>query len=346
MQLQDFQYDLPPELIARYPISPRTASRLLSLNKLTGEYQHRQFTDLPNLLKPGDLLVFNDTRVIPARLFGQKTTGGKVEILIERILDDQRALAQIKASKRPKIGSKITLEKEIVVEILGWQNDLYEVSFPPSKFSPANGGGVLEILNEIGHIPVPPYFNRPDESIDNDRYQTVYAKNPGAVAAPTAGLHFDEILIKQLQLQGVEIAFITLHVGAGTFQPVRTENIKDHVMHAEYALISPEICQKIQQTKQMGKRVIAVGTTAVRTLETASQHGMIQPFQGNTNIFIYPGYQFKCVDAMITNFHLPQSTLLMLVCAFAGHEIMLDAYREAIANSYRFYSYGDAMWIE
>lgn len=339
--LTDFQYDLPEELIARYPLSSRTGSRLLCLNKASGRCLHQQFTDLPKLLNPGDLLIFNDTRVIPARLFGHKPSGGKVELLIERILNEDRALAHIKSSKSPKAGAKIILEKEVTAEILGRQDDLFEI-----KFIRDGSCAVLEILNEIGHVPIPPYFDRSDETIDNERYQTVYAKNPGAVAAPTAGLHFDDLLLKQLTLQGIETAFITLHVGAGTFQPVRVENIKEHVMHAEYAIIPSEVCQKIQLAKSKGNRVIAVGTTAVRALETASQEGSIKPYQGETRIFIYPGYQFHCIDAMITNFHLPQSTLLMLVCAFAGHQPTMQAYQAAIQNNYRFFSYGDAMWVE
>lgn len=341
MQVQEFNYDLPSELIARYPTALRTGSRLLILNKNNDECRHQQFIDLPNLLKPGDLLVFNDTRVIPARLLGHKPSGGKVELFVERILDEYRALAHIKASKSAKMGSRIILEKDIIAEVLGRQDDLFEI-----RFVGATDRSVLEILNQIGHVPIPPYFDRSDEIIDRERYQTVYAKNLGAVAAPTAGLHFDEMLLNQLKLQGVESVFITLHVGAGTFQPVRVENIKDHVMHSEYMIITPDVCQKIQLAKTNGNRVIAVGTTAVRALETASQHGSIKPYQGETSIFIYPGYQFRCIDAMITNFHLPQSTLLMLVCAFAGYQPTMLAYQEAIKNSYRFYSYGDAMWVE
>lgn len=338
MKLQDFKYLLPPELIARYPVSPRTASRLLCLDKKTGACQHRNFYDLPSLLHPGDLLVFNNTKVIPARLFGNKSTGGRVEILIERVLDNHRVLAHVRASKAPKIGAQIILENNISIEVIKRVNDLFELKF-------LGVHSVLEVLQEIGHMPLPPYFNRPDEKIDQERYQTVYAEQLGAVAAPTAGLHFDENLIQQVQQNNIATAFVTLHVGAGTFQPVRVENINEHIMHSELAVVSKEVCEKIINTKKNNKRVIAVGTTTVRALETAARSGTLQPFTGETNIFIYPGYDFKCIDAMITNFHLPESTLLMLVSAFAGYENIFAAYKTAIEQRYRFYSYGDAMWI-
>lgn len=355
MKRSDFFYHLPPELIARYPVSPRTASRLLCLNKATGDLAHHSFCELANLLQPGDLLVFNDTRVIPARLFGNKATGGKVEILIERLLDGERVLAHVRASKSPKLGTHIFLDKQITAEILQRQGDLYELRLHlPKMLSPLHGlqehettstEKVIDILNKIGHIPLPHYIERSAEPLDNECYQTVYAKHPGAVAAPTAGLHFDEDLLAQLADRNIETAFVTLHVGAGTFQPVRVENIEDHVMHSEYAEISTATCEKIHQAKAQGRRVIAVGTTSVRCLETASQNGQLQPFAGETQIFIYPGYKFRCIDALITNFHLPQSTLLMLVCAFAGYEKTMAAYQEAIINNYRFFSYGDALWI-
>jgi S-adenosylmethionine:tRNA ribosyltransferase-isomerase len=338
MQLNRFYFELPHELIARYPMEPRSASRLLCLDSSNGNLMHRQFADLVDFLEPGDLLVFNDTKVIPARLFGKKVTGGRVEILVERILDAKRVLAHVKASKSLKSGQEIYLENNVTVTFLQKINDLFELEF--------NGeNSVLEILNNIGHVPLPPYMERDDEQFDRERYQTVYAENPGAVAAPTAGLHFDEKLLEQIKQKNVQTAFVTLHVGAGTFQPVRVDNILDHKMHAEYAVVSEEVCNKIIATKNAGKRVIAVGTTSVRCLETASKNGMIKPFSGDTNIFIYPGYQFQCVDALITNFHLPESTLLMLVCAFAGYENAMNAYQQAIQQQYRFYSYGDAMLI-
>lgn len=364
MQRTDFYYDLPAELIARYPVEQRSASRLLCLDKLTGELSHKNFFDLPSLLQPGDLLVFNDTRVIPARLFGTKATGGKVEILVERMLDGQRALVHLKASKPPKIGAMITFAKGVTAEVLQRHDDLYEVGFftPPPSLPPQVGEElrntalqgeelksvapqVLDILEAIGHIPLPPYMERADEEADRERYQTVYAKNPGAVAAPTAGLHFDAALLSQLKERGIETAFVTLHVGAGTFQPVRVDNLSEHVMHTEYAEVSAATCDKIAKAKAAGKRVIAVGTTSVRCLETAAQNGTVQPYQGETQIFIYPGYQFRCIDALITNFHLPESTLIMLVCAFAGYETTMYAYQTAVQQQYRFFSYGDAMWI-
>ncbi len=349
MILSDFDYNLPDELIARYPNVQRSASRLLCLDGSTGVLAHRQFNDIIDLINPGDLLILNNTRVIPARLFGHKASGGKVEILVERILDQQRVLAHVRASKAlknfpiplslwervPKAGEG---RGEIFVKVLSRQNDLYEIEFPADKT-------VLDVLNTFGHMPLPPYLDRPDENIDQERYQTVYAKHLGAVAAPTAGLHFDENLLQQLRDKGVAIDFVTLHVGAGTFQPVRVQNIAEHVMHAEYAEISAEVCEKVRNAKANNKRVIAVGTTSVRCLETAARSGSIQPFMGDTKIFIYPGFKFHCVDAIITNFHLPQSTLLMLVCAFAGYENVMHAYQTAIAEKYRFYSYGDAMWL-
>jgi len=333
MRLSDFHYDLPPELIARYPLPERSASRLLCLennNALT----HRQFTDLPNLLSPGDLLVFNDTRVIPARLYGYKSTGGHIEILIERLLDKHRALAHIRASKSPKPGAVLFVSEGIKITVTGRQDDLFEIVFDDPR-------SVLEILNTIGHIPLPPYMSREDELLDKSRYQTIFARNEGAVAAPTASLHFDEDLFIQLKNRQIETAFVTLHVGSGTFQPVRTEHIEDHKMHAEYMEISEAVCEQIRAAKARGNRIIAVGTTSLRCLETAKG----KPYSGYTDIFIYPGYQFQCVDALLTNFHLPESTLLMLVCAFAGYEPMMRAYQVAIQHSYRFFSYGDAMWL-
>jgi S-adenosylmethionine:tRNA ribosyltransferase-isomerase len=338
MQLSDFHYELPAELIAAYPTPIRTDSRLFCLNGKTGALAHKNFFNITELLEPGDLLVFNNTRVIPARVYGHKLSGGKIEILIERLLADSQVLAHIKASKAPKPASQLFLEQNVMVTVIERQNELYRLQFP-------QGEPILTILERIGHIPLPPYIERTDEAVDVARYQTVYATSPGAVAAPTAGLHFDDSLLEQLKERGVNMGFVTLHVGAGTFQPVRVEDITQHRMHAEYIQVSTEICEQIKATKAAGRRVIAVGTTSVRCLETAAASGEIYPFAGDTNIFIYPGYTFHCVDALITNFHLPGSTLLMLVCAFAGYEHVMKAYEIAIKERYRFFSYGDAMWI-
>ncbi len=336
MQLSDFYYELPDKLIARYPNPERSASRLLVLDKQSGAIAHHTFKQLPDFFQPGDLLVFNNTQVIPARLFGNKQTGGKVELLIERILNETQAWAHIRASKAPPVNSLLVFAEGFSAEVLEKKDALYHLSFNQP---------VLEILNKIGHMPLPPYLKREDELSDQSSYQTVYAKIPGAVAAPTAGLHFDEPLLKSLKEKGVELAYVTLHVGAGTFQPVRVNNIKEHVMHSEYLEVSSEVCEKIKKTKAAGGRVIAVGTTSVRALESASASGEIQPYSGDTQIFIYPGYTFKTIDAMITNFHLPESTLLMLISAFAGIDSIRNAYQVAIEEKYRFYSYGDGMLI-
>lgn len=337
--LSDFFYDLPPELIAAYPTSQRTDSRLLCLDKETGAIQHRNFKDILDFINPGDLLVLNDTQVIPARLFARKLTGGKVEILVERILDQTRILAHLKSSKSLKWGTQLHLENDIRLEIKGRLDNLFELHFLDAIPS------ILDLLKAIGHIPLPPYIHRADEVFDQERYQTIFARSPGAIAAPTAGLHFDKLLLERLQEKGVNIAFITLHVGSGTFQPIRTERLEEHQMHAEYVTVSSSVCEKIQETKKNYKRVIAVGTTTVRSLETAARQGGILPFQGETRLFIYPGFSFHCVDALLTNFHLPQSTLLMLVCAFAGYTSVMEAYQQAINNQYRFFSYGDALWV-
>lgn len=339
MQLSDFHFDLPNELIARYPTEKRSECRLLSLDGATGHLDNGVFTDIVNKLQKGDLLVFNNTRVIPARLYGRKTSGGKIEILVERLLDNNRVLAHIKASKSPKVGAELFLgeNEQFKAIMIARQDTLFELQFPDD---------VLTILNQIGHIPLPPYIDRPDNEHDREVYQTIYNKVPGAVAAPTAGLHFDESLLAQLQQKGIEMAFVTLHVGAGTFQPVRVENIKNHVMHAEYAEVSQEVVDAVKACHERGNRVIAVGTTSVRALESAAQKtGHIAPFFADTRIFIYPGYQFKVVDILITNFHLPESTLIMLVSAFAGYENTMCAYQEAVKQRYRFFSYGDAMFI-
>ena len=343
MLVSDFQFDLPDELIARYPMPERSASRLLMLDGNTGDTKQGQFRDILDLLQPGDLLVFNNTRVIPARMFGQKASGGKLEILVERILDDHSVLAHVRASKAPKPGTQILLDKGYSAEMVARHDALFELHF-------AGDLPVLDILNQIGHMPLPPYIDRPDENSDKERYQTVYNERPGAVAAPTAGLHFDEPLLAALREKGVDFAYVTLHVGAGTFHPVRVERLEDHQMHSEYAEVSADVIAKINATRERGGRVVAVGTTSVRSLETAAQASLkagkpLSPFFGDTSIFIYPGYQYQLVDALITNFHLPGSTLIMLVSAFAGYENVMQAYQEAVTSGYRFFSYGDAMFI-
>ena len=340
MQLSDFHFDLPPELIARYPLAERSASRFLCLDAANGGMVHRQFHEVFHLIEEGDLLVFNDTKVIPARLFGKKTTGGLVEVLVERILSSQRVLAQVRASKSPRIGDSLIFSETISLQVVGRQEQFYELAYHDSNRT------LLEVIEAIGQIPLPPYMHRLPEESDVERYQTVYAKHKGSVAAPTAGFHFDEVLLQQLRDKNVDMGYLTLHIGAGTFAPVRVENIKEHKMHAEYLEISAALCEQINAAKARGKRVIAVGTTSLRALETASRDGEIKPYDGETNIFIYPGYHFRCADALITNLHLPSSTLLMLVCAFGGYEQVMKAYQEAVQQSYRFYSYGDAMWME
>ena len=343
MKLSDFSFTLPEHLIAKYPTPDRTASRLLHLNGTTGDVHHKQFQQMLDLVEPGDLLVFNNTRVIPARLLGQKASGGKVEVLIERIVDDNNALAHVRASKAPKPGTDLLLEGAVSVTVTGRQDALFELRF--------NGDAtVLEQLEQYGHMPLPPYIDRPDEQADKERYQTVYNQAPGAVAAPTAGLHFDDALLERLQQKGVNLAYVTLHVGAGTFQPVRVDNILEHKMHSEFAIVPEDVVNAVRATKAAGKRVIAVGTTSVRSLESsalgASKGEVLVPYQSDTDIFIYPGFEFKVVDAMFTNFHLPESTLIMLISAFAGKDNVLHAYEQAIEQEYRFYSYGDSMFIE
>lgn len=348
MKRQDFSYELPDELIARYPAAERSGSRLLCLDRYSGALQHRQFRDLPSLLQKGDLLVFNNTRVIPARLFGHKASGGKVEVLVERILVDpsgshRECLAHVRASKSLKPGAFITLESGQQLEMIkregptGRGQELFHLCY--------RAGDLLELLEQQGHMPLPPYIDRADELTDRERYQTVYNKIPGAVAAPTAGLHFDEQLLTQLKAKGVDSAYVTLHVGAGTFQPVRVENLEDHKMHNEWFSVDEALCRQVSETKQGGGRVIAVGTTSVRCLESAFRHGKLQAIEGDTDIFITPGYHFNVIDGLITNFHLPESTLLMLVSALAGKENIFKAYEEAIKEKYRFFSYGDGMFI-
>lgn len=337
MKRSDFQYELPAELIAQAPLAERSASRLLCFDKQGGALQDRQFNELPELLKPEDLLVFNNTRVIPARLYGNKSSGGKLEILVERLLDKQQCLAQVRASKSPKPGSKILLEDGSELKVVARQDGFFHLRTAQAD--------LMNLLTKMGHMPLPPYITREDTEYDRQRYQTVFAQTPGAVAAPTAGLHFDEALLAQLEAAGVRSTTVTLHVGAGTFQPVRVDDIENHQMHAEWLEVTQATCDAVVQTRQRGGRIIAVGTTAVRSLETAAADGTLKPFTGDSRIFIYPPYEFRAVDAMITNFHLPESTLLMLVSAFAGLEPTLAAYRHAVEQRYRFFSYGDAMLI-
>ncbi|MFC0446452.1 tRNA preQ1(34) S-adenosylmethionine ribosyltransferase-isomerase QueA [Pseudidiomarina halophila] len=343
MDVKDFSFDLPDELIARYPQPERSASRLLVLDGATGSVNHDQFKAIVDHLQAGDLLVFNDTRVIPARMLGEKLSGGKVEILVERMLDDHRVLAHVRSNRAPKPGQRMRMEDAVEVEMLGREGALFELKFITED-------KVLDVLEQHGHMPLPPYIDRPDEASDRERYQTVYNKKPGAVAAPTAGLHFDDAILAALQEKGVNFAYVTLHVGAGTFQPVRVDKIEEHHMHSEYAEVPAETVAAIKQTQANGGRVVAVGTTSVRSLESAAQAAVkeqreLVPFFADTDIFIYPGYKFQLIDAMITNFHLPESTLIMLISAFAGRDNVLGAYQQAIDNRYRFFSYGDAMFV-
>lgn len=337
MKRQQFSYDLPETLIASHPATSRGGSRLLKLDGPSGALSHHRFPDLLEWLQPGDVMVFNDTRVIPARVFGRKASGGKVEVLVERILDEHTLLAQVRASKAPKSGSTLIFDDGTEVAVQGRRDEFFVLEF--------SGTSAIELLERVGHMPLPPYIQRAAEEADAERYQTVYGKVKGAVAAPTAGLHFDEDFIAQIVAKGVETAHVTLHVGAGTFQPMRVDDIAEHRMHSEVMELSPEVCEQIWAAKREGRRVIAVGTTTVRCLESATRGGDLQPFQGETNIFIFPTFQFRVVDVLITNFHLPESTLLMLVCAFAGYEETMRAYRTAVAEKYRFFSYGDAMFI-
>jgi S-adenosylmethionine:tRNA ribosyltransferase-isomerase len=343
MRVSDFSFDLPETLIARYPKAERTASRLMALDGNTGAITDGVFTDIVEQLNAGDLLVFNNTRVIPARMFGQKASGGKIEVLVERIVDQHTVLAHIRASKSPKVGNELTLEGKVNATMIARHGALFELKFSEEE-------SVLNILEDIGHMPLPPYIDRPDEDSDKERYQTVYNEKPGAVAAPTAGLHFDDALLAKIQAKGVELAFVTLHVGAGTFQPVKVDEIADHVMHAEYVEVPDEVVEQITRTKAAGGRVVAVGTTSVRSLESAAKVAKdkgetLSAFYGDTDIFITPGYEFQLIDALVTNFHLSESTLLMLVSAFSGYDHIMPAYQHAIDNEYRFFSYGDAMFL-
>lgn len=343
MRVADFSFELPESLIARYPQSERSGCRLLQLDGPSGALTHGVFTDLLDNLEAGDLLVFNNTRVIPARMFGRKVSGGKIEVLVERVLDDHRVLAHVRASKAPKPGADLLLgdDESIAATMVARHDTLFELRFNDER-------DVFTILNAVGHMPLPPYIDRPDEDADRELYQTVYSEKPGAVAAPTAGLHFDEPLLAALREKGIEMAFVTLHVGAGTFQPVRVETIEEHVMHAEYAEVPQDVVDAVLACKARGKRVVAVGTTSVRSLESAanaSKEALIAPFFGDTSIFIFPGYHYQVVDVLVTNFHLPESTLIMLVSAFAGYKNTMNAYQQAVAEQYRFFSYGDAMFI-
>lgn len=336
--LETFDYALPTELIAQSPSPIRSASRLLVLDAASGALADRRFVDLPELLRAGDLLVFNDTRVIPARLLGRKETGGRVELLIERVLDAHTALAQAHASKPLRPGGGVRLESDVGIRVLARRGELYELRFECAE-------EVMSVLERSGMTPLPPYIRRPPAPSDRERYQTVYARVPGAVAAPTAGLHFDADLFARLAAAGVDTAFLTLHVGAGTFAPVRAPDVRAHRVHAERVRVSAEVCRAIARARARGGRVIAVGTTVVRALESAARDGDVRPFSGETALTIYPGYRFRAVDALLTNFHLPRSSLLLLVCAFAGTARVLGAYRHAVASRYRFFSYGDAMFV-
>ncbi|HET9820033.1 MAG TPA: tRNA preQ1(34) S-adenosylmethionine ribosyltransferase-isomerase QueA [Rhodanobacteraceae bacterium] len=338
MKKSDFHYDLPVELIAQQPLPERSASRLLVVDAPRQSLTDRGFHDLPQLLRSGDLLVFNDTRVLPARLFGRKPSGGAVEIMLERITGAHTATAMLGVSKKPREGGVIELDDGTHVRVLGRDGRFFELRFECAE-------PLEKLLLRIGHVPLPPYIARPDNPRDSERYQTVYARRPGAVAAPTAGLHFDAPLLDALRERGVESGYITLHVGAGTFQPVRSEKIEDHEMHREWLNVGAELVEKIRRARARGGRVIAVGTTVVRALEAAQGAHGLQPFAGETRIFIFPGYRITSVDGLVTNFHLPESTLLMLVSAFAGREFVLAAYRHAVEQRYRFYSYGDAMLV-
>lgn len=336
MRVADFHFELPEALIARHPLAERRASRLLVLDGETGALNHRHFADLLEYLRPGDLMVFNNTRVIPARLFGQKASGGKLEILVERVLDSHRVLAHVRSSKSPKPGSMLLIDGGGEAEMIARHDALFELKFAEE---------VLPLLDRVGHMPLPPYIDRPDEDSDRERYQTVYARHAGAVAAPTAGLHFDQALLEAIAAKGVASTFVTLHVGAGTFQPVRVERIEDHHMHHEWLEVGQDVVDAVAACRARGGRVIAVGTTSVRSLESAARDGELKAFSGDTDIFLYPGRPFHVVDALVTNFHLPESTLLMLVSAFAGYPETMAAYAAAVERGYRFFSYGDAMFI-
>ncbi|MGI9235325.1 MAG: tRNA preQ1(34) S-adenosylmethionine ribosyltransferase-isomerase QueA [Woeseiaceae bacterium] len=333
MLISDFDYDLPGELIAQHPAASRRGSRLLAV---TQDVQDRQFAELAQLLRSGDLLVFNDTRVIKARLYATKDTGGRAEVLVERVTGERSALAHVRASKSPKLGSRLGFEGDADAVVSGRKGDLFDLEFSVE---------LMAFLDQFGDVPLPPYLHRPAGETDIDRYQTVYAREPGAVAAPTAGLHFDEAMLDETRANGVRHSWVTLHVGAGTFQSLREEQIEANRLHDERLQVSQSCCDAVRATKASGGRVIAVGTTSVRALESAAAGGALRPLEGETDLFIVPGYRFRVIDAMITNFHLPQSSLLMLVSAFAGKDRILSAYRHAVGEKYRFFSYGDAMFL-
>lgn len=339
--LHDFMFQLPDDLIAKYPLPNRSDSRLLCIQHQ--QITHQYFPDILSQLQPHDLLVFNETRVIPARLIGKKATGGKVELLLERVTGDLTCLVQLHVSKSPRVGDSLYFAEQYRLEVMGRRDRFYECQYHPLPNQPAT---ILQLIEDIGQIPLPPYMAREAEESDLSRYQTVYAKHKGSVAAPTAGFHFDDMLFKKFADKKIECGYLTLHIGAGTFLPVKVDDIHSHVMHHEYIEVSPLLCEQIKAAKARGNRVIAVGTTTLRALETASLSGKMTPFSGDTNLFIYPGFQCQTVDVLITNLHLPGSTLLMLVTAFGGYDIVMQAYQEAVQHQYRFYSYGDAMWIE
>jgi S-adenosylmethionine:tRNA ribosyltransferase-isomerase len=332
--LSDFDFDLPQELIAQFPLPERSASRLLHVD--SNALVDRAFADIVELIAPGDLLVFNDTRVLKARFYGAKETGGKIEVLVERVLDNRTVLAQVRASKSPPAGTRLRLADAFDVTVGERAGEFFTLSFP---------GDVFDLIEAHGRLPLPPYIEHAADQVDEQRYQTVYAREPGAVAAPTAGLHFDQPLLDKLRDKGVNFAYVTLHVGAGTFQPVRSENLSEHKMHSEWYTISQATVDAVRAAKAAGRKVIAVGTTSMRALESASQSGQLEAGSNDTNLFITPGYVFKTVDRLITNFHLPKSTLLMLVSAFAGYDRIRTAYQHAIDRRYRFFSYGDAMLL-
>ena len=338
MKKSDFQYDLPPELIAQAPLAERSASRMLRVPPGSAAFEDRMVRELPDLLDPGDLLVFNDTRVIPARLHGRKASGGRVEILIERLVSEDEATVQLGVSRKPRPGSRIELDAGGRAEVLGREGEFHRLRFELDE-------PLLCYLQRAGRLPLPPYIHREPEAADRERYQTVFACEPGAVAAPTAGLHFDQVLLAALRARGVEFGYVTLHVGAGTFQAVRVEALDEHRMHSEWLNVGPGLVAQVRRARDRGRRVVAVGTTVVRALESALRDGVLRPFTGESRLFILPGYRIRSVDALLTNFHLPESTLLMLVSAFAGRERILAAYRHAIAERYRFFSYGDAMLL-
>ena len=339
MQRQDFFFELPEKLIAQRPADKRSASRLLCVNGETGAIDHKNFTELPDLLNAGDLLILNNTKVIPARLYGHRLTGGKVEVMLDQIVDDKYATAHLRASNTPKIGTKMTLPEGNLFVAESRDESIFHLRLEEGYLS------WYELCEKYGQMPLPPYIEREEDADDYDRYHTVYGQHLGSVAAPTAGLHFDDEVFERLKEKGVEVENVMLHIGAGTFLPVRKDNIFEHRMHSEYLEVTQDICDKIKATKERGGRVVAVGTTSVRSLETAALSGELKPYKGSTDIFIYPGFEFKVVDVLVTNFHLPESTLIMLVSAFGGYKNVMNAYKQAVEEAYRFFSYGDSMFI-